>query len=522
MERTRVDILKEIDEWVINPNDPDHLLWLHGPAGSGKSAIASSVCHQLHRRADGRRYLGASFFCKRDDKYLRNPMLVLLKIAMNLADAFPAFAKVVAAALSNDHNLTEIDAIRPQFTGLIKGPLTQLPKCDRDPFVIVVDALDELETADGRRQLIAIFYEMSGLAPWLKIILTSRPDPDFGHFFNQPMHSYHDLDLNTCNSFSDILTATRAHMQDIAERKHLGSDWPGEAKICAFAERAMPLFIWVVVAASFVDGGTRPNVCLDHVLKDDSPGGDYQQLDSLYTTAIVNFFGDAEDNAEDFRDIIGMIVVVSLHTPLPLPALMTLKMYSDGAAQEHVIDGGVVERAIDGLASVLYEDKDNNHAIRLCHPSFMDFLTNKDHHCPPRFHIDIQHENTRVAAMCLRMMIDSEHGLKFNICGLDSSHHLNANIDGLADRVKDAISESLCYSCLHWAAHLAGSLTGNDEGKGLYELLKMFFSGGRPLFWLEVLSLLGEVKVAITALLQMVAWINVSFQIFFHVIVNCH
>jgi hypothetical protein len=69
------------------------------------------------------------------------------------------------------------------------------------------------------------------------------------------------------------------------------------------------------------------------------------------------------------------------------------------------------------------EDKTKNSAIQLRHSSFMDFLTQQDHDCPLRFHIDMQHENTRVAAMCLRMMLDSEHRLKFNICNLDSSHH---------------------------------------------------------------------------------------------------
>ena len=513
MQGTRVGILKEISEWVVNPNSPERLLWLHGPTGSGKSAIASSVCHQLHMRTDGRQYLAASFFCKRDDQYLRNPTLILPKVAMDVADVFPAFAKAVATLLSNDRSLAKTEALRPQFTGLIKGPVTELAWGNREPLVIVVDALDEIGTAEDRRQLIAIFHEMSGLTPWLKVILTSRPDPDIRRFFNRPGQTFRDLDLNMRSSLSDILTATRVRMRDIANDNNLGSDWPGEAKIFALAERAMPLFIWVEVATSFIKGSMQPDDRLDRVLKADFTGGAYQQLDSLYTTAIVNFFGDGVDNAEYFRDIMGIIVVVSLHTPLPLPALLALKLQANGNSQERTIDGGVAKRTIDALASVLYEDRNNDGAIRLCHPSFMDFLIQPDRLCPPRFHIDIQYENTRVAAMCLRTMLDSKHGLKFNICDLDSSHHLNANIDGLDDRVEVAISDPLHYSCLHWAAHLADSSTGEDEHKDLYELLKNFFNGSHPLFWLEALSLLGEVRTAIKTLPLVVAWINVSYQI---------
>lgn len=174
-----MEILNEIDKWVINPNSPEHLLWLHGPAGSGKSAIASSICDLLHRQTDGQQYLGASFFCKHNDKYVCDSMLVLPTIATDFADAFLAFAKAIAALLSNDRSFTKIDAMRPQFTGLIKEPLTQLAKCKWEPLVIVVNAVDEIGMVEDHRQLIPILYEMARLVSWLKIILTSQPDSDF-------------------------------------------------------------------------------------------------------------------------------------------------------------------------------------------------------------------------------------------------------------------------------------------------------------------------------------------------------
>jgi Cdc6-like AAA superfamily ATPase len=185
MDGTRVEILKEITDWAIDNTAHGHFLWLHGLAGSGKSSIAASVCYQLNKRADGRQYLGASFFCKRDDKYLRHPTLVLPKIAADLSNSFPQFAKIIAAALSDDPNLATTEAMTRQFADLFKGPLVKLSKSNRDPFVIVVDALDEMGTDDDRRRLITILYEMSELTPWLKIILTSRPDPDIRRFFDR-------------------------------------------------------------------------------------------------------------------------------------------------------------------------------------------------------------------------------------------------------------------------------------------------------------------------------------------------
>jgi hypothetical protein len=353
---------------------------------------------------------------------------------------------------------------------------------------------------------------MSELVPWLKIILTSRPDPDIRQFFERPGRNFCDFDLNTHGSYPDILTVTRARMQEVAESKALASDWPGEDRILRLAKHAMPLFVWVEVAASFIKASMEPNERLEYVLTANSSGSSSDRLDSLYTTAIDTFFR-AEDNARIFRNVIGAVIVVSSHTPLPCPALITLITQVDGNSGERAISGGAVERAIDSLASVLYKDASNSHAIRLCHPSFMDFLTKSDRDCPARFRIDIRHENTRMATSCLRTMIDKQGGLQFNICGLESSHKMNKDIEGLSDRVKTAVPEALRYSSLYWAAHLANSATGVDGRTELYNLLKRFFEGGRPLFWLEVLSLIGEVKAAITSLLLVVAWIDVRFSL---------
>lgn len=510
MEGTRVEILNEIVDWVINTNSPQRLFWLHGLAGTGKTAIACSVCHKLSEREDGRQYLGASFFCKRDDKYLRNPTLVLPKIAASLATSFPAYGKLVAAAISNDPELPAVEAITCQFTDLFKGPLKKLFTLNRDPLAIVIDALDEMGTDDDRRRLIAILNELSELAPWLKIILTSRPDPEIRRFLERPERNFRDFDLNTHGSYDDILAVTRARMREIAESQGLPSNWPEDGKILALAQRSVPLFIWVNVAAAFIKGSMEPDERLDHILMANSSGSSYDRLDSLYSTAITTFFG-GEDNARTFRDVVGAVVVVSSHTPLPCPALISLLTQVDANSGERAISGHAVERAIDALASVVYKDASNNGAIRLCHPSFMDFLTKSDRGCPPNFRINMSRENTRIAKLCFRTMMDKQCGLKFNICDLESSYQMNADIEGFSDRVKAAVSAALRYSSLHWAIHLTDAATENDERAKLYELLKQFFDGDRPLFWLEVLSLIGEVKAAVTSLLLVIAWIDVSF-----------
>ncbi|KAH7902972.1 hypothetical protein BJ138DRAFT_973115, partial [Hygrophoropsis aurantiaca] len=40
---TRLDILKEISDWVDQPTDTGSIFWVYGGAGIGKSAIAQTV-----------------------------------------------------------------------------------------------------------------------------------------------------------------------------------------------------------------------------------------------------------------------------------------------------------------------------------------------------------------------------------------------------------------------------------------------------------------------------------------------
>ncbi|KAJ7938065.1 hypothetical protein B0H13DRAFT_1524492, partial [Mycena leptocephala] len=57
---TRREVLMDLRSWSPKDDCDSDVIWLHGPASSGKSAIAQAICQKLE--ADGR--LGASFFFK--------------------------------------------------------------------------------------------------------------------------------------------------------------------------------------------------------------------------------------------------------------------------------------------------------------------------------------------------------------------------------------------------------------------------------------------------------------------------
>ena len=497
MTGTREEILQDIYNWAQDTGDIPSLLWMHGLAGSGKSAIASTAAQWL----DEQKCLGASFFCKRDDPHLQDPRLVLPHIASRLASIFPPFGKRVAAALRDDPHLgTEV--IWRQFNGLIKSAVLKLSenvwKRSR-PLVVILDALDECGTPETRRPLLSVVCEMSSLVPWLKVIVTSRPEKDIKRVFDIVHHGLRPLNLNEFDPFSDILAFTTQRMEVI--RRHSRSlplVWPGEEKTKIFARCAGHFFVWAQTACTFLE--MDPVRRLELVLAGSSHGRSYAALDKLYTIALEDSIPHGVDLDDQlFRNVVGTIVAVATRDPLPVEALA------------HFLKGDVsliaINNIIECLGSVLYEDAHHDGAVRICHPSFMDFLMDSKR-CPARFFIDLEWHNHNLVRLCLRTMMG---GLQFNICGLESSLCFNVDIPDLEARVKRAISSELQYSCIHWPSHL-DNVFGKKEDMHLKisGLLKIFFDGAWPLYWLEALSLLGAVQSASHGLLVVIKWLAVS------------
>src|ERR1700761_7903297 len=77
------------------------IYWIHGSPGLGKTALATSLCFQLHR--SGR--LGGSFFCRRDHPVLSNLSSILPALIYRLVRMWPLYGKFVAQALRQDPQL---------------------------------------------------------------------------------------------------------------------------------------------------------------------------------------------------------------------------------------------------------------------------------------------------------------------------------------------------------------------------------------------------------------------------------
>lgn len=270
--------------------------------------------------------------------------------------------------------------------------------------------------------------------------------------------------------------------------------WP-DSTIRQLAQRADGLFIWAETACKFIEKkGTNTETRLTQILSGTQSAEGSKPLDALYTTAITLGMGDLdEEGLDNVRRCIGVIIATASRTPLSVSNLELLMRSSQ-------IPPGVFGEVVNGLGSVLYEDDSQGGAVRVCHPSFADFIVNQAR--SNKFYVDLGDQNATLAECCLRTMIE---GLRFNICDLKTSHILNRDVVDLEVRAGTAIGQALKYSCLHWCSHLIQA-----PKVSLKDPLGTFLYGTALLYWIEALSLLARLEVSLSSLLSLVTWTSVS------------
>jgi len=129
--------------------------------------------------------------------------------------------------------------------------------------------------------------------------------------------------------------------------------------------------------------------------------------------------------------------------------------------------------------------------VRLIHPSFHDFLVDSSRCDDANFAVNAQLQHALLAERCLRVL----DTLVPDICKIGDRSLCNQEVDDLASRIMTHIPAHVQYACRHWASHLVKGHM-NDE----ILALMLGFCLRQFLNWLEVMSLLGELGIAVTAL----------------------
>ena len=471
MEGTRKSLHKKIIAWVTNESeqtDGRNTYWIYGLPGIGKTSLAHSICASLHDQ----KQLAGAFFCRRDDSELSEPNNILSTLIHKLAITFSTFRSVVAERLRKDPFLTP-----KSFLDFILA----LPRPPSRTLVFVIDALDECGNALGRPDILRALTGAAAHAPWLRVIVTSRPEVDIQRFFDSPAHMSHlRYDLTTDKeATSDLRIMAQDRFSRVAFMRRLQSPWPEPSLFDEVISRAAGLFTFIKSLAHTLEHCDSPTELLRVALQDAASTALRSQY-GLYSS--IAKATSVQSNAE-FRRMIGVLLITAPYRPLCEEAIAELAG----------VRADLVKIWVGDLSSLLCRDEGTNGGIRVRHLSISDFFVSQE--CHDDYRVNLRDASVQLGIACLKKMVEQ---LRFNICKLEDSRLANDDVKDLPSRIKENISDALQYSALYWANHLClTSYTGDPRvGESLWE----FFSGLYPLFWIEVLSIMGMLRIGVRSL----------------------
>ena len=258
--------------------------------------------------------------------------------------------------------------------------------------------------------------------------------------------------------------------------------------------RAAGRFIWATTVANFLE--LDPEGRFAMLEKGDGKG--LTSLYSLYSTIIkASFRHDLEE--EEIRAVASVIgAMIFAKKPLDDNVLITLPQVK--IPDSNVDRLGLIRK---GLASVI----DSGPILHFHHRSFEDFLLSPFFRQElPEFSTvqDRDHHERQLAVLCLKTLVSSK--LHFNMGNLESSTTKNVDIQ---PTVKSVISPLISYSSLFWVDHVIK--TQSDEK--MMEAVR-FVMHEKLLFWLEVMSLTGNVYESYLILKKALSW-TVCLQVIF-------
>ncbi|KAJ7194571.1 hypothetical protein GGX14DRAFT_678714, partial [Mycena pura] len=251
--KTREDILENIWSWSTQNDPKTSILWLWGPAGAGKSAIAQTFCQRLSD--EGR--LGASFFFKRGHPSRGNARKLIATIAYQLARLFPEVKNIVSKIISEDPSIVD-QSIATQLQALIFGPCLAKTN-EAELAVVVIDGLDECDGNEVQKELLrSIGDGFHRQVTPLRILVASRPEPHIRETFEAPSFQVICQRLNIEQAFTDV----RRYLNDETGRIHhqhretmgiVPTPWPIFDVVEKLVEKSSGYFIYAATIIKFID-----------------------------------------------------------------------------------------------------------------------------------------------------------------------------------------------------------------------------------------------------------------------------
>ncbi|RXW21873.1 hypothetical protein EST38_g3977 [Candolleomyces aberdarensis] len=291
-EGTREAVICRIEGWYGLEIPPEKkIMWVHAPAGHGKTAVAGTVSKKMESRTDlDFNPVGATFFFWRTSEERNSPARFIITLAYQFTMSIPELAPHIEAAVKQNPMVLN-KALEVQLMKLIVEPFKSLGDLDNMPHrLVIIDGLDECINSDQQSrvekqyaedqervqvrvlELIRVIHShnlplcfliLSRPEPWIKQHIESR---SFQHI-TETLDLYEVGDL-----WGDVEKFVRDELARIGETldPQLGNDeeWPGEDIVKHFLRKAGSHMLYAATVIRHIDNPyDNPRQLLQDILK---------------------------------------------------------------------------------------------------------------------------------------------------------------------------------------------------------------------------------------------------------------
>ena len=484
----------EIERWSTGEQE-QHVFWLNGLAGTGKSTIAQTVAETAF--ADGR--LGASFFCSRGFTERSNLQAIFPTLAFQLAHKYPDFRRELLQVLRACPDAGQ-GSLCSQLGMLVVGPLIAASIST----FIVIDALDECKDEEPASALLSVLSRFVDQISHIKFFITGRPEPRIRSGFRlkslrpiTEVFRLHDVERSSVDH--DIKLFFRTQLTDIATSRSdcdFTEDWPSSSDINILCMKAAGLFIYASTVIKFVASRPRTPIQQLEQIVSHPQSTVYEGragVDLLYTQILeqaVADIGAVQDDGEIyscFKTVVGTVLLV--YNPLSAKALSDLLSLAN------------IRSTLYFLHSLILVPEGPEDSIHTFHKSFPDFLMDPSRCKNEKLLVNPSIHHAEILFSCLRFMREK---LKRNICNLGDCFVLT-EVKDLSAQKKDNIGDALEYACQFWTKHLLDIPSDSPRVQEVQGAIDQFFTM-HFLHWIEVLVLVGNPDIGVHAINDIERW----------------
>lgn len=468
-------LLVESYWWVMENEDyqrwakdnESRLLWVKGDPGKGKTMLLCGIINELESSSapDSVFY----FFCQASEPRLRSASAVLRGLIWFLARRQPNLIPHIRREYDDsgkdafkDHNAWQ--ALSNIMASILDHETTS--DC-----IFVIDALDEC--LDDRECLIELVTRFSSTSK-AKWIVSSRNWPEIEAQLDGVITNRVHLELNHSSIAEAVKRFITRRVDGLAKRKRY-TESTRDAVLQHLLKNANDTFLWVsLVCEELAKYSVLPHHT-SKVLQSFPPG-----LDKLYQRMINQILHSRDE--ETCKAILA--VVTAAFEPLSLAELAS----SDDRLTCYQSDLQTLSKIVTCCGSFLSL---RNDIVYTVHESVRDYLVTSSDIFPSS--VSAQHYS--IFQSTLQRIQESLHRNIYN--APDDTLYIHE-----ISKPPSTVLDSIRYGCIYWVEHLSKSPSHAIRSLSTCSVVETFLKT-RYLYWLEAMSLLRCVSVAIRATRQL-------------------